>query len=178
MPSEGIQGDEWGAYVTLDTYNRDERGIAYGARALGRRSARSSRRRHDLPRRTVTPSTGRRGTGDRTRYDREVCEMQKAERCWVSSVSAPHGINHRRARRGETRTAGSAGGRTEKDLHHRHLAVRPTHPSKSPGGGSTYTGRSISSARSSTSSSPRNGILRPLTSSSPAHSSRVHARPR
>jgi hypothetical protein len=24
------------------------------------------------------------------------------------------------------RTAGSAGGRTEKDLHHRHLAVRPT----------------------------------------------------
>ena len=40
MPSEGIQGDEWDAYVTLDTYNRDERGIAYGARALGRRSAR------------------------------------------------------------------------------------------------------------------------------------------
>ena len=55
--------------------------------------------------------------------------MQKAERCWVSSVSAPHGINHWRARCGENRTAGSAGGRTEKDLHHRHLAVRPTHPS-------------------------------------------------
>jgi hypothetical protein len=31
MPSEGIQGDEWGAYVTLTTYDRDERGIAYGA---------------------------------------------------------------------------------------------------------------------------------------------------
>ena len=31
------------------TYNRDDRGIAYGARALGRRSARSSRRSHDLP---------------------------------------------------------------------------------------------------------------------------------
>ena len=27
------------------------------------------------------------------------------------------------------RTAGSAGGRAEKDLPHRHLAVRPTHPS-------------------------------------------------
>src|SRR3989440_845066 len=79
MPSEGIQGDEWDAYVTLDTYNRDERGIAYGARALGRRSAHSSRRGHDLPRRTVTPSAGRRGTGDWTRYDREVCEMQNAE---------------------------------------------------------------------------------------------------
>ena len=27
MPSEGNQGDEWDAYVTLDTYDRDERGI-------------------------------------------------------------------------------------------------------------------------------------------------------
>ena len=27
MPSEGIKGDEWDAYVTLDTYDRDERGI-------------------------------------------------------------------------------------------------------------------------------------------------------
>jgi hypothetical protein len=25
--SEGNQGDEWDAYVTLDTYDRDERGI-------------------------------------------------------------------------------------------------------------------------------------------------------
>src|SRR5664279_313973 len=66
MPSEGIQGDEWAAYVTLDTYGTDERGIAYGARALRRHSARSSRRSHDLPGRTGRPSTGRRGTGDRT----------------------------------------------------------------------------------------------------------------
>jgi hypothetical protein len=27
LPSEGNQGDEWDAYVTLDTYDRDERGI-------------------------------------------------------------------------------------------------------------------------------------------------------
>ena len=27
LPNEGNQGDEWGAYVTLDTYDRDERGI-------------------------------------------------------------------------------------------------------------------------------------------------------
>src|SRR5258705_10439590 len=66
MSNEDIQGDEWDAYVTLDTYDRDERGIAYRARALRRHSARSSRRSHDLPGRTVTPSTGRRGTGDRT----------------------------------------------------------------------------------------------------------------
>lgn len=50
--------------------------------------------------------------------------------------------------------------------------------SKSPGGGSIYIGRSTSSARSSTSSSRRNGISRPLAGSSPAHSSTVHARPR
>jgi hypothetical protein len=30
MPSEGIQGDELATYVPLDTYNEDERGIAYG----------------------------------------------------------------------------------------------------------------------------------------------------
>ena len=35
MPSEGNQGDEWDAYVTLDTYDRDERGInPWGARRL------------------------------------------------------------------------------------------------------------------------------------------------
>lgn len=34
MPSEGIQGDEWDAYVTLETCDRDERGIAYGTRVL------------------------------------------------------------------------------------------------------------------------------------------------
>lgn len=39
MPNEGIRGDEWGAYVALDTYDRDERGIAYGARVLWRRSS-------------------------------------------------------------------------------------------------------------------------------------------
>jgi hypothetical protein len=63
MPGEGIEGDEWGAYVTLTTYDMDERGIAYGARALWRQSARSSRRSHDLPGRAGKPSAGRRGTG-------------------------------------------------------------------------------------------------------------------
>ena len=27
LPSEGNRGDEWDAYVTLDAYDRDERGI-------------------------------------------------------------------------------------------------------------------------------------------------------
>jgi len=80
MPSEGIEGDEWGAYVTLDTYGRDERGIAYRARAPGRHSARSSRRSHDLPGRAGRPPAGRRGTGDRTPPRPEVCEMVCHER--------------------------------------------------------------------------------------------------
>jgi hypothetical protein len=58
MPSEGIQGDEWATYVPLDTYNRDERGIAYGTRVLWRRRSRSSRRRNDLPRRTGSRPQG------------------------------------------------------------------------------------------------------------------------
>jgi hypothetical protein len=43
MPSEGIQGNEWATYVPLDTYNKDERGIAYGTRVLRRRRPRTSR---------------------------------------------------------------------------------------------------------------------------------------
>ena len=61
MPSEGIQGDELAAYVPLDTYNKDERGIAYGTRVLRRRRPRSSRRRHDLPRRAGSRPQGEGG---------------------------------------------------------------------------------------------------------------------
>jgi len=61
------------------TYDRDERGIAYGARALWRRSAHSSRAIHAAPGGTGEPSTGRRGTGDRISEGREVCVMQIAE---------------------------------------------------------------------------------------------------
>jgi hypothetical protein len=34
MSNEDIEGDEWDAYVTLETCIEDERGITYGARAL------------------------------------------------------------------------------------------------------------------------------------------------
>src|SRR5207253_6887902 len=53
-------------------------GIAYGARALGRRSRHSSRRRHDRPGRAGKPRTGRRAAGDSDGSDREVCRMQDA----------------------------------------------------------------------------------------------------
>jgi hypothetical protein len=35
LPDEGNQGDEWDAYVTLDTYDRDERGIDPRGASLG-----------------------------------------------------------------------------------------------------------------------------------------------
>ena len=44
-----------------------------------RRRSRSSRRSHDLPRRTGKPSAGPRRPGDRTSQSREVCVMQNAE---------------------------------------------------------------------------------------------------
>ena len=35
LPSQGNQGDEWDAYVTLDAYDRDERGINPRGASLG-----------------------------------------------------------------------------------------------------------------------------------------------
>src|SRR6266581_3877535 len=61
------------------TYDRDERGIAYGARALWRHRPRSSRASNAAPGRTGRPSAGRRGPGDWISNDREACEMQNAE---------------------------------------------------------------------------------------------------
>ena len=79
MCNEHIQGDEWGTYVALARSAPPERGIAYGARALWGRSPRSSRRRHDRPRSTGKPCTGRRGTGDQTHPIGEAREMRSAE---------------------------------------------------------------------------------------------------
>jgi hypothetical protein len=55
--------------------------------------------------------------------------MQNAETVLgVLRERETHGIDHWRAGCSETGPSGSAGGRTEKDLHSRHLAVRPTLP--------------------------------------------------
>src|SRR5713226_6695390 len=61
------------------TYDRDERGIAYGARALWRHRPRSSRASNAAPGRTGRPSTGRRWPGDRIFEGRKVCVMQDAK---------------------------------------------------------------------------------------------------
>src|SRR5581483_12019982 len=72
MPSEGIQGDERDAYVTLHRHSSEKLGIAYGARALWRRSLRSSPSRGK-------PGTWRREAGVHDYPEREVREMRNAE---------------------------------------------------------------------------------------------------
>jgi AI2M/AI1M-like HNH endonuclease len=71
-----------------------ERGIAYGARALGRRSPRSSRRRHDRPGRPVTPGTGRRGTGDLTTNEVRYARCEPPKPSWASSENAAEEGHH------------------------------------------------------------------------------------
>src|SRR5438270_13754154 len=66
MPSEGIQGDEWDAYLTLLRATGTNVGSPTGRESYGRRRPRSSRRSHARPRRTGKPSAGQRGPGDRT----------------------------------------------------------------------------------------------------------------
>jgi len=63
MDTESIQGNERGTYVALSHPTATNHGIAYGARALWRRSFHSSRRSNDRPGRTGKPSTGRREAG-------------------------------------------------------------------------------------------------------------------
>src|SRR6266508_180326 len=64
MPREGIQGDEWTAYLTLGRTTRTYHGIAYRARAPGRRRANSSRRSTAPPGSPGKPGAGGSGSGD------------------------------------------------------------------------------------------------------------------
>src|SRR5437773_1399070 len=79
MPSEGIEGDEWGAYVALGRMTRTNVGSPVGRESYRRRRLRSSRRSHARPGRAGKPPTGRRGPGDWTPCCWEVCVMQSAE---------------------------------------------------------------------------------------------------
>src|SRR6266508_5550025 len=79
MPREGIQGDEWTAYLTLGRTTRTYHGIAYRARAPGRRRANSSRGSNAPPGSPGKPGAGRSGSGDLDSSDEKVCGMQNAE---------------------------------------------------------------------------------------------------
>lgn len=70
MRSERIQGDEREAYVALLRFSMTEHGMAYGARALGSRSRRSSRGSYAPPRHAGRPRTGRRVAGHQMVRDR------------------------------------------------------------------------------------------------------------
>ena len=63
MRSERIQGHVWGAYVALARSSVTEHGMAYGARALGPRSRRSSRGSDAPPGSAGEPRAGRRAAG-------------------------------------------------------------------------------------------------------------------
>src|SRR5712692_9755150 len=79
MPSEGIEGHEWGTYVAFGRSFVTEHGMAYGARALGSRSANSTRGRYAPPGRTGEPCPGGSGTGGWMTRRCEVRVMRIAE---------------------------------------------------------------------------------------------------
>src|SRR5260370_605989 len=79
MPSEGIQGDEWGAYVVLARSSVTEHGMASRTRVRGSRSAHSTRGSDAPPGRTGEPCTGGSGTGGRMPRSCEVREMRNAK---------------------------------------------------------------------------------------------------
>ena len=78
MPSEGIQGHEWEAYVALARSSVTEHGMAYRTRVPRSRSRDSSRASYDAPGRTRESFTGRSTTGGRMDNRHAVREMRIA----------------------------------------------------------------------------------------------------
>ena len=96
MPSEGIEGDEWGAYVVLARFAVTEHGMACRTRVPRSRSANSTRGGNGPPGRTGEPCTGGSGTGGRMTRSCEVRVMRIAEAGQVI-VRAMLGKGHWRA---------------------------------------------------------------------------------
>src|SRR4029434_240486 len=78
IPSEGIEGDEWGAYVVLARFAVTEHGMACRTRVPRSRSANSTRGSDAPPGRTGEPCTGGSGTGGCMPSACEVREMRNA----------------------------------------------------------------------------------------------------
>src|SRR5712691_11426979 len=78
MPSEGIEGDEWGACVVLERSSVTEHGMAYRTRVPRSRSANSTRGSDAPPGRTGEPCIGGSGTGGRMPRQCEVRAMHTA----------------------------------------------------------------------------------------------------
>src|SRR6266581_1297894 len=83
MPSEGIEGDEWGAYVVLERSSVTEHGMVSRTRVPRSRSANSTRGSHVPPGRTGEPCTGGSGTGGWRARSCEVREMRNAVAAWT-----------------------------------------------------------------------------------------------
>src|SRR6266446_2667187 len=96
MRNERMQGHEWGTYVARVRSFVTEHGMAYGARALGSRSAKSTRGGDVPPGRTGEPCTGGRGTGGWMPKSCEGREMRNAK-AGLGIVRAVLGRGHWRA---------------------------------------------------------------------------------
>src|SRR6266511_2474263 len=88
MPREGIQGDEWTAYLTLGRTTRTYHGIAYRARAPGRRRANSSRGSNAPRGARESREQGEVAQVTWTARTKRYAECRTPKRCWVSYVSA------------------------------------------------------------------------------------------
>ena len=117
MRSERIEGYEWGTYVALGRFSVTEHGMAYGARALGSRSASSTRGGYVPPGRTGEPCTGGSGTGGRMARSCEVRKMRSAE-AGLAIVRAMLGKATGELIDTETVTISSEGGRWKRAEGH------------------------------------------------------------
>ena len=117
MRSERIEGYAWGPYVALGRSSVTEHGMAYGARALGARSASSTRGGHVPPGRTGEPCTGGSGTGGRMARSCEGREMRSAE-AGLAIVRAMLGQATGELIDTETVTISSEGGRWKRAAGH------------------------------------------------------------
>src|SRR5437773_2413692 len=100
--------------------------MAYGARALGLRSPHSSRGSDAPPGRTRESSTGRRGTGDSIRSNREVREMRNAATVLRGGkVSQDTYLSRPEQTRGNFGRR-PPGGAQQQDVQGQHVAVSRT----------------------------------------------------
>jgi hypothetical protein len=132
MPSEGIEGDEWGTYGVLERSAVTEHGMAYGPRGLGSRSSNSSRGRDVPPGSAGKPRAGRSGAGGRMSGNCEVRVMRNAaagppidRRCSVEATGERLKI--------ERLTSRSEGGRWKRAKWHLAGGL-PYRPLRSAGG--------------------------------------------
>jgi hypothetical protein len=147
MPSEGIEGDAWGAYVVLARSAVTEHGMAYRTRVPWSRSHRSSRRWGE-------PIAWRRVAGGRHMNGGRVRDAQEPEPEYTPSTGELIDI--------ERVTISLEGGRWKSTHRGNSLAAYPTaRPVLRGGGGSDITSLPNPLPSWSVPSSPRHALRPP-----------------